>query len=272
MPEKPLKPCQYPGCGVLGCTHHGWSRLRGRPKASPSKRGYGRDWQALRRRKLQADYLCEFCLDRGKDVLAEVVDHIRPIAEAPKLRLVWSNLRSLCKVCHDKHTLSDKGGVQGGWAARPKGLKPSRVPLTIVCGPAGSGKSTYVDKHAGPNDLVLDLDSIKARIAGDAEHLGVGGDLLKAAMRSRNHSLRSLATERHYERAWFIVGAPKACDRQWWQDALKPERIVVLDVDPGECSRRIEAGRTGRHRVQTIKAAFEWWQQYVKRDGDVVVT
>ena len=203
--------------------------------------------------------------------MAEVVDHIKTISEAPELRLVWSNLRSLCKVCHDKHTLSQTGSVQGGWAARPKGLKPSRIPLTIVCGPAGSGKSTYVGKHAGPNDLAIDLDRIKARIANGAEHLGVGGDLLKAALRSRNQTLRSLATERQYERAWLIVGAPKSADRRWWNDKLRPERIVVLEVDPAECSQRIEASRTGRHRDQSIKATFQWWEQYVRRDGDVVI-
>ena len=148
-----------------------------------------------------------------------MVDHIKPISEAPELRLVWSNLRSMCKDCHDKHTLSQTGGVQGGWAARPKGLRPSRIPLTIVCGPAGSGKTTYVEVHAGPNDLILDLDRIKARIANGAEHLGVGGDLLKAAMRERNRALAGLATDTQHERAWFIVGSPKSCDRRWWQAA-----------------------------------------------------
>ncbi len=215
--------------------------------------------------------MCEFHQARGEIVQAAVVDHIKPISEAPGLRLVWSNLRSLCKSCHDKHTLSQKGGVQGGWAARPKGLRPSRVPLTIVCGPAGAGKSTYVEKHAAPNDLVLDLDRIKAGLANGAEHLGISGDLLKAALRQRNRLLANLATDTGHDRAWFIVGSPKACDRRWWSDNLKPERIIVLEVDPGECSRRIEASRTGEHRNQSIKASFDWWQQYVRRDGDVVM-
>ena len=90
-------------------------------------------------------------------------------------------------------------------------------------------------------------------------------------MRSRNQTLYDLATERQHKRAWFIVGSPKACDRRWWDEKLKPEKIIVLEVDPGECSRRIEATRTGQHRDGSIKAAFQWWEQYVKRDGDVVI-
>lgn len=255
------------------CESHGpLRRLGARPQKSPSKRGYGRDWQKLRLRKLQADPLCEFHKGRGETVLAEVVDHIKPISEAPELRLVWSNLRSLCKVCHDKHTLSQTGSVQGGWAARPKGLSPSRIPLTIVCGPAGSGKTTYVKKHAGQDDLILDLDAIKECIANSAEHLGVGGDLLKAGLRERNRLLYSLAIDSEHKRAWFIVGSPKACDRRFWDEKLKPEKIIVLEVDPGECSRRIERTRRGLHRDGSIEATFKWWEQYVRRAGDVVVT
>ena len=105
----------------------------GRPKASPSKRGYGRDWQRLRRLKLQADPLCAFHLERGETVAAEVVDHRQPISEAPELRLAWENLRSLCKECHDAHTLR-----QVSAAVRPRGLRPSAVPLTVVAQPGGN--------------------------------------------------------------------------------------------------------------------------------------
>ena len=154
------------------------------PQASPSRRGYGRDWQALRIQKLQADPLCEFHKDRGKIVLAEVVDHIKPISEALELRLDWDNLRSLCKECHDKYTLAEASP-----AARPRGLRPSRIPLTILCGPAGSGKSTWIEKHAGPNDLIIDLAWIKANLANGAEHFGIGGPLLKRALVQRNRML-----------------------------------------------------------------------------------
>lgn len=225
----------------------------------------------MRRRKLQADYLCEFHLERAEHVLAEVVDHIRPISAAPELRLVWSNLRSLCKTCHDKHTLSQMGGVKGA-AARPKGLKPSLIPLTIICGPSGSGKTTFVTTHAGPNDLILDLDAIKERIANGADYLGIGGKILVAGLKERNRLLYNLASDSTHERAWFIVGSPKACDRRFWDDRLKPEKIIVLEVDPGECSKRIEATRHGLHRDVSIETAFKWWEQYVRRDGDVVIT
>ena len=260
MPSRP--PTHRPPGASKAC-----KPFAGQSQASPSRRGYGRDWQALRIRKLQTDPLCAFHQERGETVLAEVVDHIKPISEAPGLRLDWDNLRSLCKNCHDRRTLSEASP-----AARPRGLRPSRIPLTILCGPAGSGKSTWIEKHAGPNDLVIDLALIKQRMANGAEHFGVGGPLLKRALVERNRMLANLATDTEHDRAWFVVGAPKACDRKFWEDCLKPERLLVFEVDPGECSRRIEASRRGRHRSMSLRITFEWWEQYVRREGDVVMT
>jgi 5-methylcytosine-specific restriction endonuclease McrA len=43
-----------------------------------------------------------------------VVDHIQSIAERPDLRMMWSNLRSGCKRCHDAHTARETAGGHAG--------------------------------------------------------------------------------------------------------------------------------------------------------------
>lgn len=81
-------------------------------RGSAAKRGYDGAWQRLRKRKLEVDPLCECddCQAGAKRVTAaNVVDHIIPIAERPDLRLVWSNLRSMQKTCHDRHTARHQG-------------------------------------------------------------------------------------------------------------------------------------------------------------------
>lgn len=90
-------------------------------RASAAKRGYDRAWRRLRRLKLQLSPLCECdrCLSAHTVALAEVVDHIIPIAERPDLRLDLSNLRSMTKRCHDHHT-----GLRGRkvWGCDVNGL------------------------------------------------------------------------------------------------------------------------------------------------------
>ena len=120
MPNRPLKPCQHPGCGVLGkgtyCEAHSQQRGREREqrRGSSTARGYGYDWQRLRRLKLQADPLCEDCQPRGRATLAVEVHHKIKISERPDLRLDWDNLQSLCEPCHDAKSAAERAADRGG--------------------------------------------------------------------------------------------------------------------------------------------------------------
>lgn len=87
-------------------------------RGSSTQRGYDAAWQRLRKRFLRANPLCVFCMEEGKITAASVVDHIITIATRPDLRLVWENLRSLCKRCHDRRTATEQG------FARPHRSKP----------------------------------------------------------------------------------------------------------------------------------------------------
>lgn len=82
---------------------HAYDQQRGKTAA----RGYGRDWQRLRRAFLTKFPLCRMCEERGKVVVADLVDHIVPVKRAPNLRLVESNLQSLCTACHAVKTAAD---------------------------------------------------------------------------------------------------------------------------------------------------------------------
>ena len=112
MPDKPLKPCQHPGCGVLGkgtyCEVHQRQRSRERDTNRP-RRG-GRRWRKLRDLKLRTNPICEIC----NTALSMEVDHIEPLAKAPEREFEWENLQSVCHDCHVAKTAADQGRAQGG--------------------------------------------------------------------------------------------------------------------------------------------------------------
>lgn len=81
-------------------------------RLSPSRRGYGRDWQRLRKAFLAANPLCRYCTERGFVTAATVVDHIETIADAPHRRLDWQNLQSLCDHCHSSDKQAEDRGTQ----------------------------------------------------------------------------------------------------------------------------------------------------------------
>lgn len=64
--------------------------------------------------KLRQDPLCEDCLLEGLHTPAKDVDHVIPVRQRPDLRLVLSNLRSLCKPHHSRKTAKENGGFGNG--------------------------------------------------------------------------------------------------------------------------------------------------------------
>lgn len=49
------------------------------------------------------NYLCQWCLQKGRLISAEVVHHIKTLDKYPELGLEVSNLVSLCHGCHNRH-------------------------------------------------------------------------------------------------------------------------------------------------------------------------
>lgn len=87
-------------------TRSGWST----ETRSRRERGYGPDWDRLRKRILERDcYLCQckHCKAEKLTTLAHEVDHIVPKAkggtDAP------SNLQAIARDCHKRKTAEDEG-------------------------------------------------------------------------------------------------------------------------------------------------------------------
>uniref|UniRef100_UPI0035CC7EB9 HNH endonuclease n=1 Tax=uncultured Sphingomonas sp. TaxID=158754 RepID=UPI0035CC7EB9 len=74
----------------------------------------GRAGQAQRRRRLAAEPLCRICAERGIVAAATVPDHIKPLALGGSDD--DTNIRCLCKPCHDEVTAEQFG------TSRTKGL------------------------------------------------------------------------------------------------------------------------------------------------------
>jgi hypothetical protein len=129
----------------------------------------------------------------------------------------------------------------------PSWLRPSKIPLTIVCGPPCSGKTTYVNKNKSKGDIVIDLDAIcMALKPGVRQWSEARADdkLFMRAMRIRNLMLGKLANTNEGQ-AWFIVGAPTIAERAWWSSKLCGA-VVLLNPGIEECRRRAIMRKTPR--------------------------
>jgi 5-methylcytosine-specific restriction endonuclease McrA len=231
-------------------------------------------WQALRQQTLIRDlYRCQKTgvLLSGKHPApnSPVVDHIKPHSGDPALFWDEANLQAVSKEYHDsiKQAVEHADRVA---AVFPDWLKPSLIPLTMICGPAASGKSTYARQHASSDDLIIDLDVIASNISGEPLHGWNRNRWLNAALYYRNNQLGDLGRLSRYRAAWFIVSAPEPEHRRWWQDKLKPRETVIIEASEMQCITNA-SNDTDRDQKRTADQIVRWWFDYRPRPGETVV-
>lgn len=234
-------------------------------RPSAHARGYGgRGWMLARRQALARDgYQCRACGQIVHGRRAHV-DHITPKAQGGSDLL--ENLQTLCATCHQRKTNAET--VHKEWSAlKPEWVRKPLIPITLVCGPPASGKSTYVREHAKKSDKVIDLDRIASRIAGSTEH-GWPIHVIDQALQERNKLLDSLANpDASCRHAWFIVCEPDGANRRWWAEKINAN-VVVLETAPHICEGRIALDP---ERWRQFGAADNWWSRYSRSPTDTVI-
>lgn len=112
--RKALHECCAAGCHTLTrdryCERH--SKYKERSRLSPSKRGYNAEWRRARLSYLAEHPLCECeeCKRLGRELPAEVVDHIIPHKGDKALFWDRNNWQAMNKRCHDRKTAREDGG------------------------------------------------------------------------------------------------------------------------------------------------------------------
>jgi 5-methylcytosine-specific restriction protein A len=186
------------------------------------------------------------CKAKGIIRASETIDHILPLSDGGLD--VDDNCQGLCWPCHDAKTATEAGERFNGGkgSTHPDWLRPAAIPLTIICGPPASGKTTYALTNASNGDAVIDFDAIMASLIPSYRAWHYTGSL-DQGLRARNAMLGDLSRATH-GRAWFIVSAPTRGERKWWQKQLGGT-VVLLDPGQAECNKRSDARGTPRHGV-----------------------
>ena len=226
------------------------SRVISRPpddfRLSSADRGYDRRWRKYRASYLHLHPVCVQCLALDDPTPATVVDHIIPHKGNRDLFWESSNHQPLCKTHHDQKTARETFGAI--------------APVTLVCGPPGSGKTTYVRQHMYPDDLVLDLDALCAALSGcQLHHAPVS--ILSFACEARDAILRRLESASRVRHAWVIACLPDASDRRAVAARLHAS-VLVCDVPAAECVARLAADATRPPGSSLEAAVRDWWDAY----------
>ncbi|MFA7265762.1 MAG: HNH endonuclease [Candidatus Nanopelagicales bacterium] len=184
-------------------------------------------WRKLRLTILERDrWQCQI---KGPNCtqVAEHVDHI----------VAWEsggswfdpiNLQAACAKCNITKANQGRGDA---W-------RRSDTRITLVCGPPGAGKSTYVQDRAKPGDLIVDYDLLGHALGShDRAQHQVLHETINAARNAVLTKIRQGKTGA--DRVWIISTNPKA-------PVMFPHHDLV-QLNPGldvARQRAIDGGRT----------------------------
>lgn len=128
----------------------------------------------------------------------------------------------------------------------------------IVYGPPCSGKTTFVQNNAGPNDIIVDMDSIYQMITINDRY--IKPDRLKMNAFTVRDCLYEQIKYRtgKWENAYVISGLPMAMERQRLEIRLNASSVFI-DVDVDTCKARAQERSNAE---ETIKYIEEWFSMY----------
>lgn len=193
------------------------------------------------------------------------VHHRKELNRSPALATEPLNLLPLCRSCHNKLEPRTGGkATEKVNRARPILPKPN-CRVMLVCGPVGSGKSSYVATHKGPDDTVLDFDAIARELGYGRERASLVGSHVAEVLEERNRRMRALVRASDDHVAWVILLAPSPALRSWWcrQLHVAPDDMVLLVPSKDELRRRILSDPT---RSQVIALHLRLLDQWFERE------
>lgn len=260
MPQRLPHPCASPGCPALTqgrfCVAH--IQDRGHEdreydarRTDPEIHAFYKSprWKRTRIAQLRRNPLCAECQRHGLVVVATTVDHVTPI-KASGAWMDAGNLQSLCVACHNRKTADEMRQAPAAEAAG----------VVIVCGPPGSGKTRYVRERARRGDLIVDLDALFVALSG-LPWYEKPDELLPYAAAARDAVIDRLQRG-GLRQAWIIMGGAKRAQREALAARLHAT-VVMLDVAPDECLRRIQQDERRADRWRAWEPLVrDWWREY----------
>ncbi len=268
MPYRPASPCSRSGCPQRAvrrglCERHAaeaaarYREQHADARPSAAARGYDQHWRRIRAQFLRKHPVCVDC---GQP--ASEVDHNTSLAQGGTNE--WSNLRARCKPCHSRKTATQDGGFGNRrGASRPRQeIGRSMIPVTIVAGPPGGGKSSYVAEHKLWGDLVVDMDALYHALTG-LPWYDKPDALLPFVAAARDAVITRLARASNVRHAWIITGQSDLFELVALKDRLGAKQLVMLETSPTECLRRIaqDPRRAERHE-HWQELVRHWWETY----------
>jgi predicted kinase len=202
--------------------------------------------------------LCVECERIGLVTAATDVDHI--VAKRHGGTDDEDNLQALCHACHSRKTNRERGSTH-----------MSQTIVTIVAGPPGAGKTTWVREQMKWGDLVIDVDALYSALS-TLPWYEKPDALLPFVIEARDALIYRLRRGSDVRAAWVITSEPNPDERAKLAKLAGARYIIVLATPATECINRIANDeRRSTSGPMWASMIHRWWDDYRTGDGETVI-
>lgn len=134
----------------------------------------------------------------------------------------------------------------------------------LITGAPGSGKTTFARENMGKDDILVDLDAIKAALIGNRRetdlHSQISEDkveLLRLVQKVLKDAVHNGVTE---NKTWFLTTMTDKKQLDEWCKYCNAE-LKVMDTDKEVCKQRVAADNTRQNKELFYKLINSWFRE-----------
>lgn len=125
----------------------------------------------------------------------------------------------------------------------------------IISGAPGSGKTTYVQKHKRPGDLIVDLDLLAAAFQGEDRPHPEYATVMDTVLAAREAAYQVIESRTGmWKNAYVITSSPDRSAVNALKDRLGA-KVIPMNVSLEDCVSRIRADTTRTNPEKDISLA-----------------
>lgn len=132
--------------------------------------------------------------------------------------------------------------------------------VIIVNGPVGAGKSTYVEKHANPEDIVIDLDRIATAFRSGNQLHSSHTDILDLIIPVRNAAYDALERKKAKWGVAYIITSEASADKVKKLSERFSAEVITIHPDKEVCIQQIKNDKTRPDKKGHIELSEKWYE------------